>query len=127
MIVVRGRFKFHPLEDPPHGRGSVHIFSDTLDRSDSGAGGQGRMNDFLRAVGDSLNCPVVNETQEDKGTRIHWAGNDSGTIGDLPDGEEKDDFVQRVTANLAKQTSLQFVTQRRKVDVWFISEDDISR
>ena len=127
VIVARGRFKFHPLEDPPHGRGSVHIFSDTLDRNDNGRGGQGKMNEFLRAVGDSLNCPVVNETQEDKGARIHWAGNDSGTIGDLPDGEEKDDFVQRVTANLAKQTSLQFVTQRHKVDVWFISEDDTSR
>lgn len=127
VIVARGQFHFNPLTGT-YDDSRVHIYADIL--IDKGAGGgRGNVSKFLRTVGSRLNVCVVDERREegnedDDEARVHyWAFHRDSHHEEITD-EDRMAKVNKVLANLARQTSLTFTIERRSVDIWFIVEDE---
>jgi len=126
VIVARGEYHFNPLTGT-YNDSRIHIYADIL--IDKGAGGgRGNVSKFLRTVGSRLNVCVVDERREegnedDDEARLHyWAFHRDSHHEEMTD-EDRMAKVNKVLANLARQTSLTFTIERRPVDIWFIVED----
>ena len=66
----------------------------------------------------------INETQAPKDLRVSWNNHKSSHLYDKPE-VERAAKLGMVLNNLARQTSLQFTRERRKVDVWLVTEQVI--
>jgi len=123
VVVVRGTYKARPLTGiAMYDDRAVHIVADELDPDESAGGGTGTLVEFLRWVGNRLNCWVVNETDSPADMEIVWANHRSSKLRKLPEGDEKAAKLAQVLANLSRQTSLKFTPERRKVAIWFVAE-----
>jgi Leucine-rich repeat (LRR) protein len=118
VTVVRGKYEFHPIPGSKVDWESVHIYVETLDRDEGAGGGSGDLAEFLRWVGSRLNRCVINET-DSYSTKMQWRNNMDSIRGGIQDDPAK---IAKVFENLARQTSLDFKTERRKVKVWFVTE-----
>ena len=124
VIVTRGQFHFNPLTGT-NDDSRVHIYADIL--IDKGTGmGSGDLSKFLRYVGNGLNFRVVDETREEGNEdnhkkRIPWTLHRDSYYKEMMD-EDRMAKVNKVLANLAKQTSLTFTIERRPVDIWIVVE-----
>jgi len=128
VIVARGEYHFIPPTGT-YDDSQIHIYADILlDVGGTGLG-SGNVSTFLRTVGDWLNFRVVDETrkegnEDDDEARVHyWALHRDSHYKEMMD-EDRMAKVNKVLANLARQTSLTFTIKRRPVDIWFIVEDE---
>lgn len=121
VIVVRGEYQYQPLPEVGIQRfQSVHIYADILDADEGAGGGTASLADFLAHVGDHMNMPVIDETTAD--SQVVWRNHKSSRLRDMPPGPAKFAKVDQVLKNLARQTSLQFVRERRQMPVWYIED-----
>ena len=58
---------------------------------------------------------IINEVDSVDNLKLTWRDHDSARFGKIPEKLDK------LLENLSKQTSLEFVRDKRKVDIWFIT------
>lgn len=128
VIVVRGQFEFHPLSGT-YNDTWVHVFSDKLDPDEGGGGGSGSLDKFLnqRLAVTQLNRQVINLSESSDDVVLRWGCHMSGYLGKMPSGPESAAKLDLLLKNLARQTSLTFTKERRKVDVWYLVDANSSR
>ena len=125
VIVARGKFRFSLLEGT-FDDSWIHVFSDKLDSDERGGGTTGASLDkFLnQCLTGRLNQQIVN-LAESPGDRVHnYATHMSAYLCKMPDGPKRDAKLNLLLENLSRQTSLVFTKERRKVDIWYVVEDD---
>ncbi len=123
VIVARGQFHFRPPTGT-YDDSRVHVYGDILLDQSTGLG-SGDLSRFLRTADNWLDFRIVDETRkggnEDDQARIPWALHRDSHHAEMMD-EDRMAKVNKVLANLARQTSLTFTIERRPVDVWFVVE-----
>jgi hypothetical protein len=119
VAVVRGKYEFHPIPGNKVDWESVHIYVETLDPNEGAGGGSGDLAEFLRWVGSRLNRWVINET-DSYSTKMQWRNNRDSNRREIKDDPAR---IAKVFENLARQTSLDFKMEPRKVKVWFVTEE----
>lgn len=124
-IVARGKFRFKPLTGTYNCRW-IHVYSDKLDPDERGGGGTYSLDRFLtqRLAETQLKQHVVNLTDSSDDVRAKWGCHMSSYLGKIAPGPERDAKLDQLLDNLAKQTSLTFTKELRKVGVWCIVQDD---
>lgn len=128
-IVARGKFHFKPLSGT-YDDTRIHVFSDKLDPDERGGGSSASLLDrFLtqRLAVTQLNQQVINLTEWSDDVVHSFGTHMSAHLGRLPQGAEKDAKIGLLLKNLAQQTSLTFTRERRKIDVWYVVDDNRSR
>lgn len=119
VIVARGRYRFHPLGDRP-GERFVHLGTEALPPQ-NGGGGSGTLRRMLDWLGDRVGRVVVDETGSSNES-VQWRDHLARTMNEMAsDTEAGRALLGRMLENVAKQTSLSFRVERRKVRVWAIS------
>jgi hypothetical protein len=108
-VVVRGEFKFTPLDKRVQ---RVEVFGQQLDKERADGDVATNFEYFLRFLGDWIEMPVVNEAQS-LPARINWRthSGDAKTEEELHAAREP----VLVLLNLSVQTNLQFSIEPRKV------------
>jgi len=125
VIVVRGKFRFESLTGT-YDDNWIHVFSDKLDPDEGGGGGTCSLDSFLtqRLAETQLKQHVVNLTESSDDIRVKYGCHTSAYLGKIALGPERDAKLDRLLANLARQTSLTFTKELRKVNIWYIVQDD---
>jgi beta-lactamase regulating signal transducer with metallopeptidase domain len=122
VVVASGVFSPGPRPSPEFRNKvpQIHIYLDQPDPELGRGGASGNLGKFLRAVGAILHAPVIDETKGNA-VSIEWA-----QYSDVVDNNITGDPVKirRILDNLSKQTSLEFKTENRPVEVWFVTEED---
>lgn len=117
VYVARGRWDFKPISaDFP----DVQIYGTFLDKDSGSGGATGNFDKFLRAAGSWIGMPIVNEATEPPKKRFSWSYHMPSPFTDQQQAESHD--PESVTANLASQTGLEFVKERRQTRVLFVEE-----
>ncbi len=122
VIVARGKFQFKPLSGT-FDDSWIHVFSDKLDPDERGGGTlHSSLDRFLnqRLAVTQLNQQVVNLTESSDNVVHNYGTHMSAYLGKIPDGSERDAKLDLLLGNLARQTSITFTKERRKVDVWYV-------
>lgn len=122
VIVASGRYEFHPVPDYFDQR-HIHLYIDTLNSDYTGGGGSGTVSKFLQNLGSSYNRWVIDKT-ESSDVETQWRYHDSASRRAIRKHPAKLDIVLE---NLSRQSSLQFRKERRKVEVWFVTEEKDSQ
>ena len=121
VLVAKGRYQFHPLGDLP-GETAVHLGTAALPSSEGG-GGSGTLRQMLDWLGDRTNVMVVDEAEGFPAvSRIVWRDHLAEHAADIGANTEAGrSTLDRVLANLTKQTELTFHRERRRAKVWVVS------
>ena len=126
VIVATGSFKFIPLSMAPN-KDRVYMFSDKFEPNAGGGGGTAKsVAEFLTAIGNRVEVPIVDETQspeESEGMQIYFNHHRSAYLSEVKDKTEKAEKLQKLLANITEQTELQFKIERQPVEVWFVTEE----
>jgi hypothetical protein len=122
VVAVRGEYQFTPHPRVEKDANSVHLFTDRLDPNEGAGGGSGDFTRFLEWVGERVNRRFISEVDHPP-RRLSWRNNRSSDLRRLVEGEEKNEAMTMLLANLKAQTGLEYVPQRRKVTVWFLEEE----
>jgi WD40 repeat protein/beta-lactamase regulating signal transducer with metallopeptidase domain len=122
VIVAKGRFQFHPLGDLPNER-FVHLGTESLVAEDGGGGGSGSLTEMLDWLGNRVSRLAIDETGSPN-ERVQWRDHLARPMNEIAaNTDEGRALLKRLLENVAKQTSLTFHHERRKVRVWFVSLD----
>jgi hypothetical protein len=124
VIAVRGKFHFNPLTGT-YDDDWVHVFSDKLDADGRGGGGTYSLDSFLtQRLGDTqLKQHVVNLTESSDNIIIKCGCHESSYLYKIAPAAEREAKLEKLLANLTKQTSLTFTKELRKVNIWSIAQD----
>lgn len=125
VIVARGKFRFKPLIGT-YNDNWIHVYSDKLDPDEQGGGGGYSLDSFLtrRLAETQLKQHVVNLTEPSDNLRIKCGCHMSAYLGKIAPGPERIVKLDLLLENLSRQTSLVFTKEHRKVDIWYVVEDD---
>lgn len=116
VYVVRGKWKFKPISSERLG---VQVYGKFLNADLSiGGGGSGDLDKFLKAVGSWIEIPLVNEVSGEIPQRISWRYHMPSPFTEEQRLEAHND--ENVTQNLAAQTGLEFVKERRTTRILFV-------
>jgi WD40 repeat protein/beta-lactamase regulating signal transducer with metallopeptidase domain len=122
VIVAKGQYQFHSLGDRPDER-AVDLTTESLASDAVGGGGSGSLRAMLDWMGDRVGRLVIDETGSGN-ERLQWhdhlARQTDSLSADTDAGRE---LLKRLLKTVAKQTSLTFHMERRRVKVWIISSD----
>ena len=122
VIVATGSFEFHPLSMAPNNN-RVYMFSDKFEPDAGGGGGTANsVSEFLTAIGDRVNVPIVDETQPSGDMQIDFDHHRSAYLRKVKDEAEKSEKLDMLLANITEQTELQFEVESRPVEIWFVTE-----
>ena len=119
-IVARGRFQFRPLSGT-YDDATIHIYAETLDPDSGAGGGSATLPEFLPWLGSMLRHRVFDETEPLPDELLVYGNHLDGYYSRMVGDRSKQ--VDKVLANVSRQTSLRFVREPRSVDVWFVSEE----
>jgi hypothetical protein len=114
VIVAKGAIRSASERDE-----SIRIYAENSSDT-GGGGGSGDLGEFLAHVGDRLGVPFVNEVTGGEQKGIAWENHMDANYVDM--GPRLDEFTAKVLKNLAAQTGLSFTREKRRVEVWFVSE-----
>lgn len=99
------------------------MYSDEADHSAGGGGGPaGSVDELLKALGNQVGLPVVNETEPAAPMRIGYHHYRSSYLNRITDPTEKTRKLKMLLENLSTQTGLQFRVERRSVEKWLVIE-----
>jgi hypothetical protein len=73
-------------------------------------------------LGDLTEMQIINETASSEQKNIVYGHHDSAYIRQVKDPAEKARKLALLLANLSKQTGLDFRTETRPVEKWFVEE-----
>ena len=119
VIVATGQFALTPLPDPPEAKdypnSAIYIYTDNL-RTQKWMGNSGgsTVDQFLNFLGDEINTQIINQSEPAGNKYLRYLTYDIPSSGNTAD-------LDRLLANIAKQTSLQFKRERRRLDIWIVS------
>jgi len=123
VIVARGRFKFQPLSGTPDDS-KIHVYGESLNLEGHGFNSGGNLQRLLDTIAERIvGKPIVNLSEPSEANEYFyvWLFHSPSTfINDLsPDRKSKK--VRLILDNLSEHTSLTFTEERRRVDVWDIT------
>jgi hypothetical protein len=122
VIIARGSFQFQPIDDPKWNKG-VNIYSDKLNEPGRGGGATADLPEFLTELGNMLHRRVVNQTVASRG-QFEWRYHDSGDLRYARPGPESEMKLDRILANVSRQTGLTFEKTEVEQDVWFVTSTE---
>jgi beta-lactamase regulating signal transducer with metallopeptidase domain/peroxiredoxin len=126
-IVAIGRFQFRPLP-VAQGDRSVYMFCGDFDPDGGGGGGTAdSVSEFLRALGNRVGMPVIDETESSQEMQIPYRHHRSAYLTGIEDPAEKSQKLRLLLDNLSLQTELRFSVEPRPVPIWFVTEDKAGR
>lgn len=121
VIVVRGTFKFVPID--PH-RSADNVICFYRDSAGPGimsrtGGSNADIKQIIQALGAQLGLQVVIEGPIHSPQRFHWEADVSTDVRAKRDSETPDPIaINEILGNVAKQTSLTLSFERRSVPTW---------
>jgi hypothetical protein len=122
VIVAKGRYQFHPLGDLPNER-FVHLGTESLVAEDGGGGGSGSLTEMLDWLGNRVSRLAIDETGSPN-ERVQWRDHLARPMNEIAaNTDEGRALLKRLLENVAKQTSLTFHHERRRVTVWFVTRE----
>lgn len=123
-IVASGSFKYRRLpvaQDDP----CVLMFSgDSVDENGGGGGTADSVGEFLGAIGNRANVPVIDQTEPSGQVRIPFKHYRSAYLSEVQDPAEKEERLIQLLDNISRQTNLQFKVEMRPVEKWFVAEQN---
>jgi len=96
----------------------IDIYIADLKDAGGGGNGSGSLADLLNEAGNRLNIPVIAETP-DQDFRASWKIHRDTYI--QPTGLRHSELIDKLLANLQRQTGLTFRHETRPVEVWVVS------
>ena len=114
-IVVTGEFTYTPLLPDD---AQIHFFGAKLNEDGSGGGSSGKLDTFLRSVGQWLEMPVVNEVENPPKKGFVWRYHHG--FGGSEEERELARDPDVVLTNLHLQTGLSYLVEKRTVPLLFI-------
>jgi hypothetical protein len=132
VFVARGRYKHTALEgqravdetqltDRIARADIVHIFGEQFNPNSGAGGGLGHFNEFCSWLGEWIGAPVVSDLEQPPGGEISWRLHNPSPYTDEQRAKAHD--AKLVLANVAKQTGLEFVREKRPVRMLVIDDD----
>jgi hypothetical protein len=124
VLLVTGRFKFHPLAGTRE-NARVHLYTKDTDLDYWGTGGEmaDSLSQFLQMLGDQANLPVIDRTEQSELTRIPYRRHSSSySVRRSGDEQERARQLRVLLDHLTAQTELQFEVRKEPVPVWFVME-----
>jgi len=123
VIVATGRFKFHPPVGT-YENTSVHMYADEVDPDEgSGGGTADSLAEFLQALGDRVNMPVIDRTKPEQATSVPYRHHRSSSVYREADEQGRARKLRLLLEHLTEQTELQFEVTTQPVEVWFVTEE----
>lgn len=119
VIMVGGTFLFRPVADP-HWSKSVNVYCDKLNPPGIGGGGERGLHEFLNDLGNFLGRRVLDQSSPTR-ARFEWRFHDDGDLRFLPAGPRVQSKLDRILANLSRQTGLAFKKTDADEAVWFVT------
>ena len=119
VIVASGSFHFQPIDDPKWNKG-VNIYSDKLNEPGRGGGATADLPEFFTELGNMLHRRVVNQAERHRG-QFEWRYHDSGDLRYARPGPETENKLDRILANVSRQTGLTFEKTSADENVWFVT------
>jgi hypothetical protein len=116
VVVVRGRYHYSPLSGRSDNQ--IEIYGKQLGDRETGGGGAGQFQDFLRWVGAWIERPVVNEVEGPPKGNVGWHYNARSPFTEKERREDHDEKL--VLQHLHEQTGLTFTRERRPIRILFI-------
>ena len=135
VYVVSGDYQFSPLPDQPDEETMIYeksttktdpiqIFGKQL-YPNSGGGGTGDFNTFLKWLGRWIKTPLVNEVQAGPQRELTWRLNKPSPFTDQQMKEATDPDL--VLPNITKQTGLTFSKETRTIKILFVNKDQVEK
>ena len=100
------------------------MYADETDPDEGAGGGTAQsLADFLQKLGDRVNMPVINKTEQIEDMQIPYRHHRSSRVYREPDELERARKLRLLLDHLTEQTELQFEVTTQPVEVWFVVED----
>jgi hypothetical protein len=115
VVVVTGQYKFHPAAGAADNR-TLYLYTDEL--TEETGGGTYSLGELLKTVSGMIDKKIIDETKPMRKqirVSIQLSADDVDSNAD-----KRDQFLK----NLEAQTSLEFKSEQREVDVWRVTEKD---
>jgi protocatechuate 3,4-dioxygenase beta subunit len=123
VVVAGGRFELHELPKPFES-GRITMYAGEPDHNvKAGAGTVHSLDEFLETLEETLEVPLLNETDSTEALTIAYNIYPSACIAKIQDPAEKARRLQILMENLSTQTSLRFTVERRSMSKWFVFEE----
>jgi hypothetical protein len=117
VIVVRGKWSFTPLAEQPHGQTIwLQFYTDSLDLTKAQYGA-GDLESALTWLENILGRKVFDEVTGRPTTAVPVVKHTSTNR-----AIDNDQALGQLLDNLTKQTSLEFVREKRMIPIWFIRD-----
>ena len=124
-IVVRGRYKFQPLAGAPDDLTiNITVSAEPFDLREEFGGGGGEFQDLMAWLSRFLHRRVLDETTGPPPGDLKWRQRESSIANFRLENPPE---LDAILSNLQKQTSLQFASERRPVDVWTVREEELPK
>jgi len=124
VLIVTGRFKFHPLAGARENT-LIHLYTKDSDLDYWGTGGEraDSLSQFLQTLGNQVNLPVIDRTEQIEPTRIPYRRHSSSySVRRGRDEQERARQLRVLLDHLTAQTELHFEVRTEPVEVWFVTE-----
>ena len=132
VYIARGTYNFMPLENGPMQRklnradkvvivDPIEIFAKELN-SNGGGGGSGEFGEFLEALGQCVESPIISEAVVPEEKYISWHLNRRSPSTDQTRSEDHDPSL--LLPNITAQTGLTFTLEQRRVKTLFVEQTD---
>ena len=121
-IVATGSFQYHRLPMAKDDRYILMFSGDYIDEQGGGGGTADSVHEFLEAIGDRVDLPVIDQTEPSGEVRIPFRHYRSAYLSRIEDPAEKAEKLAQLLDNISRQTNLQFKLETRPIEKWFIVE-----
>jgi peroxiredoxin len=122
-IVATGIFKYHRLPVAKDDRYILMFSGDFVEESRGGGGTADSVHEFLEAVGNRVNMPVIDQTEQLGELQIPYRHYRSAYLSRIEDPAEKEKKLIQLLDNISRQTNLQFRVEMQPVEKWFVTEE----
>ncbi|MBN2590418.1 MAG: carboxypeptidase regulatory-like domain-containing protein [Sedimentisphaerales bacterium] len=123
-IVATGSFKYTRLPIAQDDRWILMFSGDFVDEEGGGGGTSDTVHEFLEAIGDRVNVPVIDETESPHDVKIPYRHYHSAYLSRVEDPNEKSEKLVQLLDNITLQTNLHFVIETRPIEKWFVVESE---
>ena len=123
-IVATGSFKYHRLPAAKDDRWILIFSGDFVDERGGGSGTADSVHEFVDAIGNRVNMPVIDQTEPSGQVQIPYRHYRSAYLSRIEDPAEKEEKLIQLLDNISRQTNLQFRVEMQPVEKWFISEEN---
>jgi Protein of unknown function (DUF3738) len=115
VIVASGRYR---PSVPILAGDRIQIYGRRLNKGEAGGGGDGMFPNFLEALRDWINRPILDETEAPPKGNIGWGFNERSPFAERRQRDDNEESL--VLQQLREQTGLEFRIERRPMRVLFL-------